>query len=51
MEPVKSPLKLTMMIGAGLTVDPTIKVQIKGEVDKGLFEETTIDVDMIQLAK
>lgn len=35
----------------GLTVDPTTKVQIKGEVDKGLFEETTIDVDMIQLAK
>lgn len=35
----------------GLTVEPTTKVQINGEVDKGLFEETTVDVDVIQLAK
>ena len=35
----------------GLTVDPTTKVQINGEVDNGFFEETTVDVDVIQLAK
>lgn len=35
----------------GLTVEPKTKVQIKGEVDKGLFEETKIDVDSVQLAK
>ncbi len=33
----------------GLTVTPETKIQIYGEVDKGLFKKTKIDVDLIKV--